>query len=107
MAEGYNKQVIFDIVSKFAHIVSREINVNKVILYGSYSKGNPNNDSDIDVAVISPDFTGDRLEDQFRLMKFRRKIDLRIEPMPFRPEEFIPEDPFVKEIIETGVVIFS
>ncbi len=41
---------------------------NKVILYGSYSNGSHDIDSDIDVAVISPDFTGDRIEDQFSLM---------------------------------------
>lgn len=77
--------------------------INKAILYGSYSKGTQHNDSDI--AIVSSDFTGDRIEDQFLLMKYRRCVDLRIEPMPFRPEEFTLEDPFVKEIIETGIEI--
>ena len=105
MAEKDNKQLIMDIVAKFADTASKEMKLNKVILYGSYSKGSERNDSDIDIAVVSPDFTGDRTEDQFRLMKYRRNIDLRIEPMPFRPEEFVLEDPFVREIIETGMVI--
>jgi len=105
MAEKDNKQLIMDIVAKFADTASKEMKLNKVILYGSYSKGSERSDSDIDIAVVSPDFTGDRTEDQFRLMKYRRNIDLRIEPMPFRPEEFVLEDPFVREIIETGMVI--
>ena len=105
MAEKDNKQLIMDIVAKFADTASKEMKLNKVILYGSYSKGSERGDSDIDIAVVSPDFTGDRTEDQFRLMKYRRNIDLRIEPMPFRPEEFVLEDPFVREIIETGMVI--
>jgi hypothetical protein len=105
MAKKDDKQKIVDIVLKFAEVVSKEMQINKVILYGSYSKGGHDIDSDIDVAVISPDFTGDRIEDQFWLMKYRRGIDLRIEPMPFRPEEFVLEDPFVREIVETGIEV--
>jgi len=105
MAEAANKNLIFDIVARYVSVVGKEIKVNKVFLYGSYAKGSQRSDSDIDVAVISSDFSGDRIEDQFKLMKYRRKIDLRIEPMPFRPEDFNPDDPFVREIIETGLEI--
>lgn len=105
MAETDNKRVIMDIAVKFAELIGREMKLNRVILYGSFTRDNQHADSDIDIAVVSPDFTGDRLEDQFRLMKHRRSIDLRIEPIPFRPEEFVPEDPFVREILETGIII--
>jgi len=97
--------LIVDIVAKYADAVNKEIKVDKIILYGSYSKGNPHKDSDIDVAIISPDFTGDKIEDRLHLMKCRWNIDLRIEPMPFRPEDFVPDDPFVKEIMETGIEV--
>lgn len=105
MVEKDDKRLIIDIVAKYADTVNKEIKVDKIILYGSYSKGNPHKDSDIDVAVISPDFTGDKIEDRLRLMKYRWNIDLRIEPMPFKPEDFVPDDPFVREIIETGIEI--
>jgi predicted nucleotidyltransferase len=105
MVEKEDKRLIIDIVAKYADTVNKEIKVDKIILYGSYSKGNPHKDSDIDVAVISPDFTGDKIEDRLRLMKCRWNIDLRIEPMPFKPEDFVPDDPFVREIIETGIEV--
>lgn len=105
MVEKEDKRLIIDIVAKYADTVNKEIKVDKIILYGSYSKGNPHKDSDIDVAVISPDFTGDKIEDRLRLMKCRWNIDLRIEPMPFKPEDFVPDDPFVREIIKTGIEI--
>lgn len=105
MAERKDISIGIDIVGKFAEVIKKEIKVNNVILYGSYAKGKQHKDSDIDIAVISPDFSGDRTEDQFRLLKYRRNIDLRIEPMPFRPEDFILEDPFVREIVETGIVV--
>lgn len=106
MAEKDTQRKIIDIVLKYAEVIGKEKQIDKVILYGSRVRDNGNIDSDVDVAVISPDFTGDRMEDQFWLMKQRREIDLRIEPMPFRPEDFIPEDPFVREIIETGVDVY-
>lgn len=105
MAKAAVKDLILNIVTKYASVVGKEIKVSRVILYGSHAKGIQNADSDIDVAIISPDFSGDRIEDQFKLMKYRRGIDLRIEPMPFKPEDFVPDNPFVREIIETGVEI--
>ncbi len=39
--------------------------------------------SDIDVAVVGDNFTGDPVEDILTHMRMRRKIDYRIEPRPF------------------------
>ncbi|MBS3946821.1 MAG: nucleotidyltransferase domain-containing protein [Dethiobacter sp.] len=105
MAQKHAQQKIIDIVLRFAEVIGKEKQVSKVILYGSHSRGAHVIDSDIDVAVISPDFTGDRIEDQFWLLQKRRGIDLRIEPMPFRPEDFVLDDPFVREIVETGIEV--
>ena len=76
-----------------------------IIIFGSAAKDMLREDSDIDVAVISPDFSGDIIEDQIFLMKYRRNIDLRIEPKPFRPEEFDSMNPFVREILNTGIEV--
>jgi uncharacterized protein len=105
VGEGNNKELIMNIVIRYTDILKKEMKVEKVILYGAYSKGSQREDSDIDVAVVSSDFSGDMLEDQLKLMKLRRSIDLRIEPMPFLPEEFNECNPFVNEIIQTGIVI--
>ena len=60
----------------------------EAIIFGSYAKGNPKEESDIDVALVSPAFSGDRFADRRNIVPLRRKIDTRIEPIPFRPEDF-------------------
>ncbi len=61
--------------------------------------------SDIDVAVVSPDFTGDRFTTQLALMKLAARIDDRIEPRAFTPEDFNANDPLVSAIQHTGMRI--
>jgi predicted nucleotidyltransferase len=105
MAKVDDRQMILNIVSRYAKTLKQEMQINTVYLYGSYSKGRQQADSDIDVAVISPDFTGDIIEDQFRLMQLRRTIDLRIEPRPFQPSEFNAQNPLALEVMETGIIV--
>lgn len=73
----------------------------KVILFGSYAKGNQNEDSDIDIAVVFNDYNN-LIDMQLELMRLRRKIDSRIEPHPFRLKDFNVSDPLVNEIIRYG-----
>lgn len=107
MVERCSSDIARGITSRYADLLRDHINLDKVILFGSFAKGHQHADSDIDVAVISADFSGDRLADQLKLMRFRRQIDLRIEPIPFLPRDFNPADPLAKEIMDTGYVIYS
>lgn len=91
------------------HYVKRlkknNIPVQKVLLFGSYVKGTPREDSDIDIAVISTSFKGDRFSDRRLIVPFRRGIDSRIEPMPFTPRDFDEGGILIDEIKKTGQVI--
>ena len=51
------------------------IPVTRAVLFGSYARGNPKEESDIDIAVVSPAFVGDRFEDRRKIVPLRRKID--------------------------------
>lgn len=82
-----------------------DIQVQEAILYGSYANGHVREESDIDVALISPVFTGDRFEDRRRIVPLRRKIDSRIEPMPFTPACFSEGGNLIDEIKKTGIRI--
>jgi predicted nucleotidyltransferase len=84
---------------------AHRIGLTNVYLFGSYVCGEPTADSDIDVAVVSDDMSGDVIEDGVRLMRCRRNVDLRIEPHPFRPEDFTPDNPWAAEILQTGIRI--
>jgi len=81
------------------------IRIQSAYLFGSYAKGTYGNWSDIDVAVVSPDISEDRLEERIRLTKLASKIDSRIEPVPFSPSSFVDEDPLVWEIKRVGIRI--
>ncbi|TVL99854.1 MAG: hypothetical protein CV087_16550 [Candidatus Brocadia sp. WS118] len=50
-------------------LAARGIKVEKAILYGSYVSGKEHTCSDIDIAVISPDFGKDRFEEGKLLMQ--------------------------------------
>ncbi len=81
------------------------IPVQYAILFGSYVSGNPKEESDIDIALVSEVFTGDWFEDRRRIVPFRRKIDNRIEPMPFRPQDFDEGGILIDEIKRTGKIL--
>jgi len=81
------------------------VRVEAAYLFGSYAGNAQKKESDIDIAIISPDLSGDRYEDRIRLMKLSADIDSRIEPVPFNPKNFIDEDPLAWEIKQKGILI--
>ena len=105
MAADRNRQQIKQVILKYADNLKKQYHIKGIYLYGSYAKGNSTEESDIDLAVVSDDFTGDLIEDTFRLMQLRRKIDYRIEPRPFSASDFNEENPDAREVIQTGVRI--
>jgi uncharacterized protein len=96
-----DKADVINIAQKYANAVYSKYNFIKVILFGSYAKGNFNTDSDIDIAFVFKDF-GNISDMQLELMRIRRKIDSRIEPHPFRESEFVLSNPIVNEIVKYG-----
>ena len=105
MACGIINSQIEHIVKKYADMVMKELEVSQMYLYGSYAKGTFSIDSDIDIAVVGENFIGDPVEDMLKLMRIRRKVDMRIEPHPFKSSDFQLSDPYIKEILETGIRI--
>jgi uncharacterized protein len=89
------------IAQNYASAVNSKFGFIRMILFGSYAKGNFNDDSDIDIAVVFKDY-GSLIDMQLELMRLRRKIDSRIEPHPFRESEFEISNPIVDEILKYG-----
>ncbi|MBI5194646.1 MAG: nucleotidyltransferase domain-containing protein [Nitrospirae bacterium] len=97
---------ILEKVKMFVAIVlDSGLHLERVILFGSYAKGMESKWSDIDVALVSRDFSGIGFYDRKRVNPYLIKIDSRIEPHPFKPEDFKEDNPFVREILEGGVAI--
>ncbi|MFH0938539.1 MAG: nucleotidyltransferase domain-containing protein [Planctomycetota bacterium] len=103
MAQVADSKIILEIIKKYlVHLRNAHISFDQVYLYGSYAKGNPQGDSDIDLAIISQEWQPDIFEAQFELMKLGRKVDTRIEPHPLRKSEFNKTNPYAREILTTG-----
>lgn len=98
------KDEILSIAGKYATAISNEYNPLKVILFGSCAKGTDSEHSDIDIAVVFQDYP-DNFDMQMNLMRLRRNIELRIEPHPFRLEDFNHDNPLASEVIKNGIEI--
>jgi predicted nucleotidyltransferase len=95
-----------EVVERFLQIVKTSgIKIDRAILFGSYANGSAGKWSDIDIALVSQDFSGISFYDNKKLIPFLLKIDSRIEVHPFRPEDFNEDNLFAKEIIKNGVEI--
>lgn len=73
------KTEIEQIVSKLIKaLTARGIRIDKIILYGSQLPGRkPRIDSDIDLAVVSPDFGKDRFEEGKTLLQIADRLTTR------------------------------
>jgi uncharacterized protein len=100
-----DKTDVLNITRQYAKAVQNKYDPVRVILFGSYARGNYNEDSDIDIALVFDDYRN-ILDMQLELMRLRRKIDSRIEPHPFRKKDFETSNPIVHEIMKYGQEIF-
>ncbi len=98
-------QVITLVKRYIGELEKNRIPIKKAIIFGSYASGKAKEESDIDVALISEVFSGDRFEDRRKIIPLRRKIDNRIEPIPFRPEDFDNGGILAEEIKKTGMAV--
>ncbi len=87
MATVSSRNEIINIIEHYAEELRKEIHLEQLYLFGSYVSGTANSDSDINVLVVSSDFSDDIMENQMLLRRIRRKIDLRIEPHPVKTED--------------------
>lgn len=99
------KKEILDTVNKFIEEIKKHYNITTIILFGSYAKGTENEDSDIDIAVVSDDFD-DIYDCMAHLMGLTWNIDARIEPHPIKKKDFEEvSDYFIREVIDTGIKV--
>ena len=100
------RQIITLIRRYIAALEARGIPVERVILFGSYASGNPDEWSDIDIAVISPKFdTLSLLERYEQLGLANRNLHSPLDVVGFSSIQVIHCEPesFLAEILRTGV----
>jgi len=103
-------QEILGRLRKISERLKKEYHAEKVILYGSYARGEATEDSDVDLFIIAPS-----RERFFERMATVRGLirDLRnglpVSPIVLTPEEVeerrSKEDQFVQQILEEGIML--
>ena len=93
------------ITREFAASIDQEVDLLKVILYGSWIDGHPDEDSDIDIAVVIRECTTDYLDLLTTLYRHASAIDIRIEPNLF--EAGRDASGFLDHILRKGEVIYE
>ena len=105
MVERTIKKEILNIINAYISEIKKHYNISDIILFGSYAKGTENEDSDIDIAIVSDDFD-DIYDCMAILMGMTWDIDARIEPHPIKKKDFDDiSDYFIKEVIDTGIKV--
>jgi predicted nucleotidyltransferase len=96
-------------IRAFSNAIAREFRPRKIVLFGSYAYGKPNEDSDVDLLVIMP----------FNRKRGRKSLEIRQRiPADFpldlivRTPEFIARrlqwgDCFMQEILAKGDVLYE
>lgn len=103
------ERTLGDLIAAYsAALQERGVQVERIILFGSHTAGTARPDSDIDVAVVSPDFGRDRFEESRVLFQAAWRIDPRLEPVPI-PSGALERDtwqPLLHEIMTKGRVLY-
>jgi len=100
------REDIIIIAKKYLELVkasSFPMQITKAYLFGSFAKGCPGKDSDIDIALVVNKWVGNYEESVVPIWRLRKNVDFRIEPHIVVPDEDYAD--FLPEIQKTGIEI--
>ncbi|MCX5637954.1 MAG: nucleotidyltransferase domain-containing protein [Planctomycetota bacterium] len=96
-------------IEEFGRQIGREFGAERVILFGSYARGEVTEDSDIDLLVIGP-FKG-RSVDKSVEIRMKLKPQFPVDLLVRTPEKVRQRlemgDSFLREILEEGKVLYE
>ena len=98
------REDIISIARQYVELVKAgnfDMQIEKAYLFGSFAKGCPHKDSDIDIAFVVNNWRGGYMETVVPIWSLKENIDDRIEPHFVVPEEDYAD--FLPEIQRTGV----
>jgi len=97
-------KIVQDYVKRLS--VENKLPMSRVILFGSFAKGQQRKDSDIDICVISKKFQDGLKATQFLWKKRTMQEAMAgLEPVGFSQKDFAKGGSLVEEIQKTGIVI--
>ncbi len=107
---GYTAVDVDTFVADYIRELSRHVQLDRVLLFGSYARGQAGPDSDVDLLVVSDDFAHqDYLE---ALISVRRDLppgrDFDVDILIKTPAQLAAAEPdsFLATILEDAVVVY-
>ena len=94
------------IARQYAADVSRELPIEKAVLFGSYAKATATALSDVDICFFLKSYNGKRRVDliaQILGIGGEKYGKVGFEPLVFEAGEIEKDNPFVREILATGL----
>lgn len=97
-------------IRKYARTLGREFHPERVVLFGSYARGEATEDSDVDILVIM-DHDKSRNVDQAIAIRLQRDASFPMDLLVKRPSEVAKRsamnDTFIRSILESGEVLYE
>src|SRR4030042_2164144 len=99
-----DKRAVLEIISSFRKAIESEgIKINKLVLFGSYATNRYEQDSDIDVVVISKDFNNKNYWERIDILSSAiYRIFQPIEAVAMTPEEWERADSLIVDYAKGG-----
>jgi len=97
------------IVKRFINLIVKKFNLKKIIIFGSFARGDYHKGSDLDLIIVG-EFK-ERFIDRIGKIIELNDSDLGIDAMVYTEEEFqkmIKERrPFIEQALEEGIVVYE
>ena len=97
------------IVKRFINLIVKKFNLKKIIIFGSFARGDYHKGSDLDLIIVG-EFK-ERFIDRIGKIIELNDSDLEIDAMVYTEEEFqkmIQERrPFIEQALEEGIVVYE
>jgi len=100
-----DKREALKLVIALKNKLEKAIRIKEIYLFGSIAKDQSNENSDIDVAIVSDNFTGNKLSDKKLIRRFVLETDYNLDVFPFRTDKFNTDNPYAEEVLKTGIKV--
>ena len=102
-----DKEKARQIAVEYAKEVSKILNPRKVVMFGSYVNGNPDSESDIDVAILVQGLDSETWYNTRILLQKLRRNHTFLDIEPHLLDESNDPSGFVAHVVKTGEVVYA
>ncbi len=106
---GEGKVDVTKFVNDYAAALREHIRLDRIVLFGSYARGEATDESDLDLIVVSPDFGKNAFKDSSLLYRYMPRHIFGVDALPRTPEDLAAVEPgtFLAYALEEGKIIYE